>query len=141
MLRYPVLLKRDTNDTLLVTFPDVPEAVTFGEDQGEALRRALDVLESSLSWYMSERKPIPAPSPVRKKGCYVALPALTEAKIRLYETMRAARISKGELARRLNCNLPQIDRLLDLSYGSRLEQMEAAFLALGKRLAVSVEAA
>ena len=31
MLAYPVVLEPDDNGTLLVTFPDVPEAVTFGE--------------------------------------------------------------------------------------------------------------
>ena len=40
MLAYPVELKRDTNGTLLVTFPEFAEAVTFGEDEGDALLRA-----------------------------------------------------------------------------------------------------
>ena len=30
---YPIKLKRDTNDTLLVSFPDFPEAHTWGEDK------------------------------------------------------------------------------------------------------------
>ncbi len=29
MVKYPVTLKLDTNGTLLVSFPDVPEAHTF----------------------------------------------------------------------------------------------------------------
>ena len=46
MLRYPVKLSRDTNDTILVEFLDVPEAHTFGEDVDEALMQAVDALES-----------------------------------------------------------------------------------------------
>ncbi|MCC2665482.1 MAG: type toxin-antitoxin system HicB family antitoxin [Geminicoccaceae bacterium] len=46
MLAYPVVLEPDDNGTLLVTFPDVPEAVTFGEDEGDALKRAVDALET-----------------------------------------------------------------------------------------------
>jgi antitoxin HicB len=42
MLRYPVTLKRDTNGTMRVEFPDVPEANTFGEDADEALIEAVD---------------------------------------------------------------------------------------------------
>ena len=42
MYRYPARLERDDNDTYLVRFPDVPEAVTFGEDVDDAIsfRRA-----------------------------------------------------------------------------------------------------
>ncbi len=29
-MKYPVELAGDTNDTILVTFADVPEAITFG---------------------------------------------------------------------------------------------------------------
>jgi antitoxin HicB len=69
------------------------------------------------------------------------LPALTEAKLALYEAMRNARVGKAELARRLNCHLPQVERLLDLMHGSRLDRMEDGFRALGLRLNISVERA
>ena len=48
------------------------------------------------------------------------------------------RIGKTELARRLNCHLPQVDRLLNLRHGSRLDRLEAAFRALGKDLSVQI---
>ena len=75
---------------------------------------------------------------VRARGKAVILPALTEAKLALDSTMRANRVGKVELARRLNCHLPQVDRLLDLLHASRLDQLEAAFRVLGKRLAVEI---
>jgi antitoxin HicB len=53
--------------------------------------------------------------------------------------MRAARVGKAKLARRLNCHLPQVDRLLDLNHASRLDRLEAAFRALGKRLSIVIE--
>ena len=139
MLRYPVKLSKDTNDTILVEFPDVPEAHTFGEDEDEALVRAVDALESALSFYVDDRREIPAPSLPKRGLKTVTLPALSEAKLRLYETMRKQKVGKSELARRLNCHLPQIDRLLDLTHSSRLDQLEAAFRALGKRLAVEIQ--
>jgi antitoxin HicB len=52
--------------------------------------------------------------------------------------MRSQGVGKAELARRLNCHLPQIDRLLDLRHASRLDQIEAAFAALKKRLSIEV---
>ena len=137
MLRYPVRRGRDTNGTILVDFRDVPEAHAFGADRKEALARAVDAHETAFLGYMEDRRAIPRPSPLRR-GPYVTLPALTEAKLALYSAMRAGRISKSELARRLNCHLPQVDRLLDLRHGSRLDQLEAAFRVLGKELSVQI---
>jgi antitoxin HicB len=139
MLRYPVKLTREDSGAVVVSFPDVPEAHTFGDDEAEALLRAADALETALSIYIADRQPIPAPSPMKRGWKSVALPALTEAKIELYRAMRAARVGKAELARRLNWHLPQVDRLLDLMHSSRMDQIEQAFAALGKRVSIVVE--
>lgn len=137
MVRYPVRLNRDSNGTLLASFPDVPEAHTFGDDREDALARAVDALETALIGYIEDRQAIPKPTSF-KRGLYVVLPALTEAKLALYSEMRAGRIGKSELARRLNWHLPQVDRLLDLRHRSRLDQLESAFRALGKKLSVQI---
>ena len=140
MLRYPVRLSKDTNDTILVDVPDIPEAHTFGEDREEALLRAPDAIESALMCYIDLRREIPAPR-ATSKGRFVTLPALTEAKLALYTAMRTTETGKAELARRLNWHLPQVDRLLDLRHASRLDQLETAFRALGKQLSVEVSEA
>jgi antitoxin HicB len=138
MLQYPAILEKDTNGTVRVEFPDVPEAHTFGEDEAEALLQAVDALETALGLYIDDRRNLPKPSPVRKRMKAVLLPALTEMKIELYLAMRKGGVGKAELARRLNCHLPQIDRLLDLTHSSRMERLEEAFHALDKRLSVRV---
>ncbi len=140
MLRYHVKLSKDTNDTILVEVPDVPGAVTFGSSREEALLRAPDAIETVLLGYVADRRAIPMPRAGGRRP-FVTLPALTEAKLALYTAMRNARVSKAELARRLNCHLPQVDRLLDLRHASRLDQLEAAFRALGKQLSVQISAA
>jgi len=140
MLRYHVKLSRDTNDTILVEVPDVPGAVTFGADREEALLRAPDAIETVLIGIMMDRRDIPMPRAGAKRP-FVTLPALTEAKLALYTSMRTARVSKAELASRLNWHLPQVDRLLDLRHASRLDQLEAAFRSLGKQLSVQVSEA
>jgi antitoxin HicB len=89
---------------------------------------------------MADRKVIPLPSKPGKRPT-VSLPALTVAKIALYETMRAAGIGKAELARRLGWHMPQVDRLLDLRHGSRLDQIEAALHALGRELRAEIHPA
>jgi antitoxin HicB len=94
MLQYPVKLSRDSNGTILVDFPGIPEAHTFGEDEGEALMHAVDALETALSMYIDDRRDIPKPSPVKRRGKFVTLPALTEAKLALYSAMRSQRVGR-----------------------------------------------
>ena len=43
MFDYPVILTPD-DGTVLVTFPDIPEAITFGTTDAEALAMAVDAL-------------------------------------------------------------------------------------------------
>jgi antitoxin HicB len=135
---YPVKLERDDNDTILVSFPDFPEAHTFGDNVEDALMRAPDALATAIDGYIKDRRDIPSPSAIAAMH-RVAVPALLEAKIRLYEVMREAKIGKSELARRLDWHSPQVDRLLAMAHGSKLEQLESAFLAMGKRLVIRVE--
>jgi antitoxin HicB len=135
---YPVNLVREGSKTL-VSFSDFPNVHTYGDDEKEALARAVDALETYLMSMIGDREPIPAPRRPKRGQQSITLPALTEAKIELYRQMRASKVGKAELARRLHCHLPQIDRLLDLGHGSRLDQIEQALLAVGKRLTISFE--
>jgi antitoxin HicB len=136
---YPARLEPDSNGTLLVTFPDFAEATTFGVDADEALLHAVDALWTVIAARIDDREDVPLPSPLGAGLHPVPLPALAEAKILLYRAMRAENVRKAELARRLGWHLPQVDRLLDLDHASRLDQIEAAARALGKRLVLGVE--
>lgn len=138
MLCYPVNLILDDNATILVDFVDFPEAHTFGEDSDEALMRATDALESVLAAYMELRREIPQPSKPKRGQRTVSTPPMVEAKVELYAAMRATGVGKAELARRLNCHMPQVDRLLNLAHNSRLDQVEAALLAVGKRIEIAI---
>ena len=137
MFDYPVTLTPD-GDTVLVTFADVPEALTFGADEDEALLQAVDALETALSLYMDARKPLPAPSKAKRGQHTVRLSALEGAKLGVYQAMTEQGIKKAELARRLGWHMPQVDRLFDLRHASRLDQIEAAAHVLGKRLEVRI---
>ena len=139
MLRYPVKLGREGR-RVLVFFPDVPGAHTFGANREEALARAVDALETMFMGIISDREDIPLPSPLKGRS-FVELPALTEAKILLYRTMYALGIGKAELARRLGWHVPQVDRLLDLRHASRLDRLEQAFRILGRQLTIGIHKA
>lgn len=135
---YPATFSPDTNDTFLVTFRDVPEAVGIGETEQEAYQSALDGLETAFTIYMDKRKPIPQASKLQDGEQEIYLPASVQTKLALYHEMLAQNITKAELARRLSVNQKQIDRLWDLHHASKLEILERAFSALGKRLAFAI---
>lgn len=137
MFDYPVNLTPD-GDTVLVTFPDVPEAITFGMDEDEALLQAVDALETGLSFYVDARKPLPAASKAKRGQKTVRPSALECAKLGVYQAMTEQGIKKAELARRLGWHMPQVDRLFDLHHASRLDQIEAAAAALGRHVEVRV---
>lgn len=59
MFDYPVVLKARPEGGFLATFADVPEAIAPGEDEGKALRRAVDALETALRFMSTRRHPAP----------------------------------------------------------------------------------
>jgi len=153
-LEYPVRLTPDDNGTLLVTCPDLPEVTTFGSDEADALRHARDAIEEAIAARIAARADIPIPSAPRGQrkskasvaqgastGAHVILPTQTALKAMLYGAMRAQNLRKADLERRLGMHGPQIDRLLNPRHRSRLDQIEAALAAVGKRLVVNVEEA
>lgn len=138
-MRYAIVLTPDDNDTVMVTVPDLPEAITFGDDRADAIARAGDAIETALMARVEAREPIP--NPKAKGKIFVDLPALSSAKIELYRAMQEERIGKAALARRLGVALPQIDRLLNLKHHSRLDAVERALEMVGRRLQIVVSAA
>jgi antitoxin HicB len=137
MFDYPVTLTAD-GDTVLVTFADVPEAITFGANESEALHQAIDALETGLSFYVDARKPLPAVSKAKRGQKTVCPSALECAKLGVYQAMTEQGIKKAELARRLGWHTPQVDRLFDLRHASKLDQIEAAANVLGLHIEVRV---
>ncbi len=139
-LAYPVKLQRDDTGAVLVSFPDIPEALTEGATEGEALAEAQDCLIAALGGYIDARWDVPGPSPARGLRL-VALPALAAAKIALYRAMRERGLSNAGLARQLGTVEGAVRRLIDLDHRSHIGQVETALHALGQRLVVATRAA
>lgn len=71
MIQYPATLTKD-DANILVTFKDVPEAITFGLTEKNALERAIEALETGLSFYADTNKDFPRPgilNPGEKMVC------------------------------------------------------------------------
>ncbi|HKH33944.1 MAG TPA: type II toxin-antitoxin system HicB family antitoxin [Beijerinckiaceae bacterium] len=125
----------------VVTFPDVPEAVTEGNDRGEALSMAADALGVALLTYARQGRALPERR-VRGRGLVpVAIEPDVAAKLAVMEAFSRARITKTELAARLGKDEREVRRILDPKHPTKLPALQAALTALGRRLIVGVEEA
>ena len=136
ILKYPVELHKEKGG-ITATFPDMPYGVSCGENKEEALLNAADCLEEIIATLMKDKKDIPHSSVLHKN--YVVLSPTFSAKVLLYKALREQKMTKAELARRLNWKFPQVDRLFDVHHSSQLSQLSAAASILGKHFVIGLE--
>ncbi|RTL02335.1 MAG: type II toxin-antitoxin system HicB family antitoxin [Lysobacterales bacterium] len=140
MLAYALNVVPDTVG-FMSTCRDLPEFVGVGDSIEDALRLAVEGLETTIGIYIDERRSVPMPSAPEPGEHAVYVPALTAAKALLSNAMIETGWRKADLVRALGVHPPQVDRLLDVNHHSKLDQIEAALLALGRRLVVEVQRA
>ena len=137
-MHFPVHLEPAEEGGFVVTFPDIPEAITQGEDVEDALVHAADALESALEFYFEARRPVPAPSKPKRGQRVVELPVSVAAKVLLLNEMLRQKVRPAELARRLGTTPQEVNRLTDIRHTSRIDGVDSALRAMGKRLEVHV---
>ena len=92
---YPATLTPDVQDGgFVVTFVDIPEAITQGDDVPEALHHAADCLEEAMAGRIRHRDDIPEPSPAQAGQYAVAVPAQTATKAALYVALRQRQLAR-----------------------------------------------
>jgi antitoxin HicB len=138
-MRCPLTLKKDRNGTVIAQAVDAPGTLTVGRDEADASAQAVDALITLFAALTDEGAPIPRPSRPKRGAPVATLPPMVAAKLAIYQAMRDAGLTQSALAERLGCDPRQVRRLLDLDHNSRLDQLEAALAALGKRLIIEVQ--
>jgi antitoxin HicB len=123
----------------VITIPDFGWGVSQGDTEEEAQGMALALLQTLLQEHIRSGDPLPRPSKPRgRQFRTIRLPALQSAKTEFYREFQMAGMRKSELARRIGVPKTSVERLFDLSHHSRLDQLEAAFRALGKEIGIHV---
>ena len=139
---YPARFERgDTPGTLVITFRDVPEAITWGKGEKDALWQAADCLEEAIAGRIADGQEIPCPSRATKGERLIPVPAPMAAKAALYLAMKEAKITNTGLARRLGCDEKEVRRMLDPRHPTKLPRIKDALELLGKRLVVGMDEA
>jgi len=138
-MKFPVNLTPDEVDGgFVVTFHDIPEAITQGETVEEALAMAKEALETAMEFYFEDNRAVPAPSKPKRGQHVVELAASLSAKVLLLNEMVMQNIRPAELARRLNTTPQEVNRLTNLRHITRIDGIAAALHALGKHLDLRV---
>jgi antitoxin HicB len=140
MLQFVALFEPDKEKGgFVVTFPDFEWGVTQGDTEQEATAMAADALTMIVDDYIGKGKPLPGPGKHRgKKFRLIQLPALVAVKAELYAAFLASGIRKAELARRLGISKGNVERLFNVRHSSRIEQLDAAFRAIGKEITIGI---
>ncbi|WP_455853141.1 type II toxin-antitoxin system HicB family antitoxin [Pantoea endophytica] len=133
-MRYPVTFECDETGCA-VLFPDIPEAMTGGETREEALAMAQDALVTAFEFYFEDRREIPAPS--SKGEVFVEVPASVAAKVLLLNEVVRQGVSNAELARMVGTRPQEITRVFDLNHATKIDTIQKALSALGKRLEIT----
>jgi antitoxin HicB len=136
---YPVKLTRDRKDGgYVVSCRDIPEVITQGNTVEEALREAEGALQAAIECRLEDGFDIPAPSIAKRGERMVPTPITTALKAAVYTEMRGQRVSKSELARRMQVNEKEARRMLDPRHPTRVPTLERALAVLGRRAAIAV---
>ncbi|MGB3490027.1 MAG: type II toxin-antitoxin system HicB family antitoxin [Xanthobacteraceae bacterium] len=131
----------DRRGVIVVSFPDVPEAITQGDDLADARIQAEEALGLALLSYPERGLSLPKPRAKGKGLTMVAVAPEVAAKLALLEAFSAAAITKTEFAKRLGKDEKVVRRLLDPKHETKMAPLTAALLVLGKRLVVGIEEA
>ena len=137
---FPAVIEPGDEAGFVVSFPDVPEAITQGDDLDDAREMAEEALGLALLSYVARGRPLPKPKTVRRGTVPVAVPYVA-AKLAVLQAFAEAAITKTELARRLGKDEKEVRRILDPRHATKFVALTQALRVLGKRLVVAVEKA
>ena len=134
-MKYPAIFTPDhETGGFVVTFRDLPEAITQGDDEHEAFEMAEDALVTCMDFYFDDKRPVPLPSAPYPGDKLIELPPSVAAKVLLLNEMLAQNMRPVDLARRMNARTQDISRLLNLKHATKIDSIAMAARALGKDL-------
>lgn len=139
-MRYPALIERD-GDAWMVSFRDIPEALTGAPTIEEARAMGVDALRTAMDFYFEDRRAVPAPSAAVAGEELIELPPSIAAKVLLLNELVAQDIAPSDLARRMGVTKQEVTRIMDLGHATKIDTIAAALLAAGRSLELGVSVA
>ena len=123
---------------VVVSFRELPECLTSGEDRAEALEEAQDALEEAIAGRIDDGEPIPHPSEPLPGEHPIILPTDMAAKAALVLAFRESGLSQVAFAAKLGKDEKTVRRMLDARHGTSATRINKALRLLGKELVVEL---
>lgn len=139
-MRYPAKLTPEDGG-YVVTFRDIPEAITQGDTVEEATEMAADALATAMEFYFEDRRPVPLPSDRQRDEVCIPLQAGFSAKVLLLNEMLGQGVTPAELARRLGTSPQVVNRIVNLGHATKIDTIDEALRVLGVGLTLTVDRA
>jgi antitoxin HicB len=133
-MKYPAIFTPAEEGGFVVTFRDIPEAITQGDDEAEAHTMAADALLTAMDFYFEDRRPVPPPSKPVEGERLIELPLSASAKVMLLNEMLTQKVRAADLARLMELKPQEVNRIIDLNHATKVDTLAAAFKALGREL-------
>lgn len=142
---YRATIERGDETDWVVSFPDIPEAVTQAATIEDARHAAQDALGLALLSYPARGRPIPERSFVGEQAqgtdildVDVAVAPDVMAKLAVLEAFHTSGRSRQDLGAILVKDDEDISRILDPMHPTDLQTLSDALQALGRRLVIGV---
>lgn len=133
-MKYPATFTPTDEGGFVVTFRDIPEAITQGDDEADALAMATDVLATAMEFYFEDRRPVPLPSLAKDGEHLVALPLSVSAKVLLLNRMLKNDVRPADLARLMGVLPQEVTRLMNLKHNTKIDTVAHALDVMGYEL-------
>ena len=143
---FPASLTPDPDDGgYVVTFRDLPEAITQGDSIEVALQEAADCIEEAMpsasfaiAARIDDRLNIPEPSDMLENEYLVTVPMQTALKAAVTLALSESEMNKVQLANALEVDEKEVRRILNPRHGTKLATLERTLQILGKKAVLSV---
>ena len=126
---------------IVVSFPDVPEAITQGRTPADALAQAEDALGLALAvlsraWVCPCRRP-------KARGASLdsgrGQSRRWQLKLALLDVLRERHISKSAFARLIDKDEKEVRRILDPYHSTKMSTLDSALRALNRRMVIAIQ--
>lgn len=134
---YPAQIEEQAPGEFLVTFRDIPEAITGGATLAESFALAVDALGVAIEGYLIDGQAVPDPTPAEAGEFVIPLDPAIAARAALETTMLHAGVSGRALADRMGKDEKHVRRIL--SGAAKMDQTLEALRVLGVRPLLSFE--
>ena len=140
MRYYPLKVWQEDNVYLAIL---ADEDNWFGITQADSLEQlaemADDLLITAVEMKFEFNQPIPDPTEINENQPFARMSTLITAKVLLHNEMIKQRITKAELARKMDLKPQEVKRLLKPRCNTKIDTLSYAFQVLGKRLNLNLE--